>query len=358
MSNEFILKHPIRSNSEYLYRQEQSERAAREMQTMDIDRLKPFHKHPFKLYTGQRYLDMLESIKSNGILQPLLVRPSDSGYEILSGHNRFECAKAAGLSEVPVIITDVDDDEAQLIVTETNLYQRSFSDLSHSERARIITLHMEENKRQGKRTDLIDKVKDLLAETSRQVGAKLNTKEELSEQYGLSPRQITRYLRIDKLSDELKARIDNGNIPFNAGVELSYLTADEQDILEKYLETEEYKIDTKKSELLRELSAGGKLNESLTEQVLCGICDKKTTVKRQPITLSPSLITRYFGVYMNDTEVVGIIDTLLDIYTANHALFSDGQTNEQIKQIYRQALLKYFQADTDNQHAPQSEKSV
>ena len=104
---------------------------------LQIDRLVPFKSHPFKLYEGKRFTDMAESIKANGVMLPIIVRPSEnSTHEILSGHNRVNAAKAAGLDTVPAIVREgLTEDEAKLIVTETNLLQRSFADLSHSERA-------------------------------------------------------------------------------------------------------------------------------------------------------------------------------------------------------------------------------
>jgi len=105
--------------------------------SLDIADLVPYTNHPFKLYEGDRLDDMVRSIKELGVLMPVIVRPNeDETYEILSGHNRANAAKLAGLKEIPVIIkTGLSDDEAKLIVTETNLVQRSFADLSHSERA-------------------------------------------------------------------------------------------------------------------------------------------------------------------------------------------------------------------------------
>lgn len=116
-----------------------------ERDTLEIDSLVPYSNHPFKVYEGERLADMVRSIKEMGVLLPIIVRPlEDDTYEILSGHNRVNAAKLAELSEVPVIIkTGLNDDDAKLIVTETNLIQRSFSDLSHSERAIALKSHMD-----------------------------------------------------------------------------------------------------------------------------------------------------------------------------------------------------------------------
>ena len=120
---------------------------------VDISQLVPFSNHPFKLYEGPRLNDMVESIKEYGVITPLIVRPKEDGkYEILSGHNRANSAKIAGLTKVPVVIKeDLTDEEAMLIVTETNLIQRSFSELTHSEKARILTERHDAIKEQGRR---------------------------------------------------------------------------------------------------------------------------------------------------------------------------------------------------------------
>ena len=119
-----------------------------------IEQLVPFADHPFKLYEGRRFADMVESVRANGVLVPIVVRPgADDQFEILSGHNRVAAAREAGLSEIPAIVREgLTDEEALLIVTETNLIQRSFADLKHSERAVAIAAHHRATKHQGKRT--------------------------------------------------------------------------------------------------------------------------------------------------------------------------------------------------------------
>jgi ParB family chromosome partitioning protein len=139
----------------------------KEIIELELSKLVHFKDHPFKLYKGQRFDDMVDSIKANGIYIPIIVRlinDKTGNYEILSGHNRVEASKAVGLDKIPAIIKEnLSDEEAKLIVTETNLIQRSFSDLSHSERAAALSTHHEATKKQGKRTDLINEITFLLA---------------------------------------------------------------------------------------------------------------------------------------------------------------------------------------------------
>ena len=108
------------------------------VESIPADELHHYEHHVFRLYEDERKDDMIESIKENGILTPLIVREKGDEYEILAGHNRFECGKAAGLTAFPCIVKNVDDEEAELIVTVTNLHQRSLSDMSHSQKAKAI----------------------------------------------------------------------------------------------------------------------------------------------------------------------------------------------------------------------------
>ena len=163
------------------------------IELLDINKLEHFKNHPFKLYEGQPLTDMIESILNNGLFSPIIVRPledSDDGkYEILSGHNRFEASKEAGLSSIPAIIRKgLTDDEAMLIVTETNLIQRSFKDMTHSERAVSLAIHYEAmKKKQGYRSDLINEIEEMLKpsdkdKTSAPLGRRLETREKIGSQ--------------------------------------------------------------------------------------------------------------------------------------------------------------------------------
>lgn len=148
---------------------------------IEISKLLPFEKHPFKLYEGERLENMVRSIKDIGIILPIIVRPKGLLYEILSGHNRVNAAKKAGLTKVPAIIKEnLEDEEAMLIVTETNLMQRSFADMLHSERATALSEHHKALAAQGKRTDILKEIDTMLKAddireraTSRQCGEKI-----------------------------------------------------------------------------------------------------------------------------------------------------------------------------------------
>lgn len=184
--------------------------------TLKVEQLASFPNHTFKLYEGARLDEMVESIKNFGVIVPIVVRKKGLKYEILSGHNRVNAAKIAGLTEGPSIIKEgLAEEEATLIVTETNLMQRSFTDLVHSERAAVIATRHSAMKSQGVRTELFNEIEKLskapnlpTLETSSPLDTKLDSKKEIGEEYRLSRASVARYLRVDKLSDVLKNMVD------------------------------------------------------------------------------------------------------------------------------------------------------
>lgn len=302
---------------------------------INIENLVPFKNHPFKLYEGERFSDMIESIKENGIIMPIIVRPVDGQiYEILSGHNRVEAAKSAELESVPVIIReDLNDEEALLIVTETNLIQRSFTDLSHSERATVISVHHDTIKNQGRRTDLINDIENLLKndanpsknedfETFRHHGEKFNSDKKVAEKYALSSRSISRYLRINKLVKELKGYVDREDISILAAVELSYMTNQNQcDLVEILSENSKFKIDIKKAGLLRELSKESKLTPTIIEDILSGASIKKRNRASLPVQsfkLKGKLLSKYFKLGDTTEKIEAELITALEFYRAHN----------------------------------------
>ena len=323
-----------------------------EIMKLPVSSLVPFPNHPFKLYTGQRKDDMVESIRISGVLNPLIVRLYNNQYQILSGHNRWTAAKEVGLYDVPVVImNNITDDEAMLIVTETNLYQRSFSDLSHSERARALALHIDANKHQGKRNDLILEIENMLkasdsaeSETFSLIGKKSNSIVETGEKYGLSKNTVARYLRIDKLTDKIKNRVDNEEIGLYAGVAISYISDSEQEMLDNLIERYSYKVDIKKAELLRSVSAEKKLDENTMRDILEGTYGKKPkkAKKRTAVTVKPAVVNKYFSPYESEKEVVEVIDKSLEIYMENKEFFETYSINE-IKAV----LKEHFSGDTE-----------
>lgn len=202
-----------------------------QIKQVPLDMLVPFHNHQFSLYDGERRDDMVESISKNGVTSPIVCRPNPDGsdtYEILIGHNRWNCSKIVGLETIPAIIKEkLTEDEAQTYVDESNLIQRGFNDLKISEQARIIARRYSEMFSQEKRNDIINEIRALNGESE----SNGNSREKVAEEYGLGRNTIARLVRISKLCDGILAWLDKGQLAVRAGVELSYLTAEEQSTL-------------------------------------------------------------------------------------------------------------------------------
>ena len=200
-----------------------------------IARIKPYHDHPFQLYTGDRLDDMVESIKEHGVIVPVIVQPLDNGcYEMLAGHNRMNAAQIAGLTTISAIVKEgLTPEEAYYYVIETNLIQRGFAELSLTEQAAVLSVHYSQMISQGKRND-IDRELRLLAgqaeeETvSSENAESQNSRREIAETYSLSSSTVARLLKINDLLPEFKERLDKGKIPFMVSVEISYLSSQEQ----------------------------------------------------------------------------------------------------------------------------------
>lgn len=218
--------------------------------SLPINKLDLFPNSPFKVYEGKKKEQLIESIKDNGIMFPLIVMPNKESrgrYTVLSGSNRLDAAQQLGLENVNTIVrTDIETEEdAILIVIETNLFNRSIDDMLPSELAKSLALRQKALKQQGKRNDLKDE------STSGTVCQKLNKPDEntsgtmyqmLNEEYKLSERNIRNYIRLTYLCDNLLALVDYNIIPFRAGVELSYLKKEEQNLLFELIEENHYKV--------------------------------------------------------------------------------------------------------------------
>lgn len=178
---------------------------------LSIKDIKAFQDHPFHLYVGERLDDMVESIREHGVLNPVIVRTCGDGYEMLAGHNRMNTAGLAGLKEIPAIVkTDLSD--AYVYMIETNMIQHSFADLLPLEKAVVIAAHYDKVCCHGKRKDIIKELQLLngieTEKTCGHNGHKLRSRDKLADEYGLSSRNVARYLRINHLIRSYKDLID------------------------------------------------------------------------------------------------------------------------------------------------------
>lgn len=293
----------------------------REVTEININLLKPYHNHMFGLYEGARLDEMLASVLENGILVPILVREYGGAYEILSGHNRVNAAKLTGLDTVPArVLDDISDEKADLIVTESNLCQRSFSDLKHSERAFALKTRHDALRSQGKRRDLIDEVEKLLTggdETDSSKDKYAGRSDvKVAEEFGLSPATITRYIKLAGIDRDLLDLVDNGYIPFSAGAHLAYIDAVHQATVARLFLSDGVKVTTKRAEALRSAS---NLDEERIREILTGVLTVKK--KAEPAAkIKPKVYREYLPETLSVKEVERVIERALKFCRDSNAL--------------------------------------
>lgn len=247
------------------------------VQEIPLEELHPFPNHPFKVLDDDRMLDTAESIREHGVLVPAIARPRTAGgYELIAGHRRKRGCELAGLSTMPVIVRDLDDDAATIIMVDSNIQRES---LLPSERAFAYKMKLDAIKRQGARSDL----------TSLQVAQKLSV-QKVGDDVGISKDQVRRYIRLTELIPPLLNLVDERKIAFNPAVELSYLKPEEQTILLDAMDSEQATPSLSQAQRLKQFSQQGRLSEDVMRAILSE--EKKTEVDR--ITLSNETLRRYF----------------------------------------------------------------
>lgn len=271
--------------------------------SIPVEEIHPFHDHPFRLYEGERLEDMVQSIREYGVLNPVIVRKAVRGYEMLAGHNRTNAAKIAGLSEVPAIVkTDLSDEDAYVYVIETNLLQRSFAELLPSEKAAVLVARYEKISSQGKRNDIRQEI-ETLEETcghdvhksrkktcGHDVHKSQKSRDGLGEEYGMTGRNIARYMRLDRLIPEFKDAVDKGTLAMVAAVDLSYLNVKMQKMIQQVAESEGKKLKPKQAVELR------KMGKDITKEAVEGVLAGKEQKKSQSVSvkLPVELCEKYF----------------------------------------------------------------
>ena len=283
-----------------------------------------FPNHPFKLYEGEREADMVESIRVNGILQPFILRAiGGARYQILSGHNRKYAGIKAGLIEGSAVIKrNLTDDEAWVYVIETNLMQRSFADMSHSEKAAVIAMQHSKLFSQGKRNDILRELKmienphEYRADgTSDEKSQKLDSRDTLAIEYGLRPSRIAQYIRVNQMIEPLKQYLNNGCFTVTPAVSLSFLKETQQELLAKCLSLNSFKVDIKRAKLLRQYSEKGKLDEENIYLILSGEIGQKPKPNRTPtVKVSKASYAKYFKPSQSANEIQGIVEKALELY--------------------------------------------
>ena len=245
-----------------------------------VDQLFPFKNHPFKVLDDQAMLDTVQSIKEHGVLVPAIARPRpEGGYELVSGHRRQHACQLAGIESMPVLVRNLDDDAATILMVDSNLQREN---ILPSERAFAFKLKLEAMKHQGNRADL----------TSSQLGTKLESKRAdqlLAEQAGESRNQVQRYIRLTELIPEMLAMVDDRRMAFNPAVELSYLTKDEQQQLFEEMENCQATPSLSQAQRLKKFSQEGKLSEDV---IMAVMSEEKKDIDK--VTLPGEAINKFF----------------------------------------------------------------
>jgi len=271
-----------------------------------LEHLKPFPDHPFKLYEGQQLEDLIRSIQANGVLTPIIVRQSNDGtYEILAGHNRVNAAREAGLDKIPATVCEPESEEdARILVIESNFNQRSPKDMKHSELANSLYMWNEAlKKKPGYRSDLAE------AETGSQSDNRSRTMHLIGDRYGLSQSTVARYIRVAQLSPELQTFLDDEKISMSVAVHLSYLRTSEQSIVQQLLESGN-KINASQAQVLKGRSREHELSK---DEILQIIESKPRPSRKRPIKISDDLFTRYFTEEQSQEDIENIIARALEL---------------------------------------------
>ena len=252
-----------------------------QVQQIPLSEIRPFKNHPFKVTDDELMQQTIDSIMQVGVLNPAIIRPApEGGYEMVARHRRLHAADLAGLKTIPAIVRNLDDDEAVILMVDSNLQRETISPM---ERAQAYKMKLEALKHQGKRVDL----------TCDQVGHKLDSKksiQKVAEDAGESKTQVQRYIRLTELLPEVQKKVDSKEIAFSPAVELSYLTRDEQ---KQFLDAMDYSQNTpslSQAQRLKKLSREGKC----TKEAMRSIMSEEKKEEQERITLSSDTLRKYF----------------------------------------------------------------
>ena len=261
-----------------------------------VEKLKPFPNHPFQVRDDDSMRETVESIKTYGVLQPAIVRPSKDGdYEILSGHRRKRACELAGRKTIPAIVRELDDDAAIIFMVDSNLQREN---ILPSERAAAYKMKMEALKRQGVRTDL----------TSSQVETKLRSDQKVAEEAGESRAQIQRYIRLTELQPELQQMVDEKKMAFTPAVEISYLKPDEQRMLLDTITSEQATPSLSQAQRLKKLSQSGEL----TDDSMLSIMSEQKKPERNDLTIPADVLEKFFPRSFTPMKMQEVIIKLLE----------------------------------------------
>ena len=279
----------------------EASRQQEQIQRLALSELHPFKDHPFRVLDDDRMMETVESVKEYGVLVPIIARPmADGGYEIVSGHRRKRACELAGMNEIPAIVRDLDDDEAVIIMVDSNLQREN---ILPSERAKAYQMKLEAIKHQGERRDL----------TSDQVGQKLRVAvERVAENAGESKSQVQRFIRLNNLEPPLIDKVDAGKLAFTPAVELSYLKPEEQQWLDTALENTQQTPSLSQAQRMKRESKQGTLSEQGIMEIMTE--NKQTIPAKGSVVLPQEKLTKYFPRSYTTEQMEKVIFKLLDYW--------------------------------------------
>ncbi len=265
---------------------------------LEIAKIQPFQNHPFKVVDDDKMEELVNSIRQNGVLTPVLVRPTDDGgYEMISGHRRMHAAQRAGLTKIPAIIRELTDDAATIVMVEANSQRE---EVLPSEKAFAYKMRYEAMKRQGSRRDL----------TSYQVGTKLRADEELAKDVGESKNQVYRYIRLTELIPELLEMVDAKKLPLVTAVDISHIDHEVQEYLYEYIRENGMVKSYQVSALRKYLEDAGTIGQSKMISVLNEVLSGKTQTKS--VHFSEKKLRKYFSSNYTTRDMEKIMIRLLE----------------------------------------------
>ena len=271
-----------------------------QIREIPLSELFPFKDHPFSVTDDKKMMDMVESVKAFGVMIPIIARPLDGGgYEIVSGHRRKRACELAGIKTIPVLVRDLDNDEATILMVDSNLQQRD--DIPPTERGRAYQMKLEALKHQGKRHDLTS------AHDEQKLGWAI---EQVADDAGKSRAQVQRYIRLNSLAPELQEMVDEGRLALTPAVELSYLSPSDQRDVAIALEETQNTPSLSQAQRIRKMSESGEA----TREKLTDIMMEEKKPLRDSITLSHDTLKKYFPKSYSIQKIEQIIIKLLENY--------------------------------------------
>ena len=266
--------------------------------TLNPADISDFPNHPFKVKQDEAMAEMVDSVRQYGVLVPALVRPkADGGYEMVAGHRRKCAATLAGITEMPCIVRNLTDDEATIIMVDSNLQRET---ILPSEKAFAYKMKLEAMKRQGQRSDL----------TSTPLVSKSRSNEELGQKNGDSREQVRRFIRLTELIPSVLDMVDSGKIAFRPAVELSYLSKEQQQSLYDTMECEDCTPSLAQAIKMKEFSRDGKL----TEEVILSIMQEEKPNQREQFKMPKERISKYFAPGTPAQKIEDTIIKALELY--------------------------------------------